>query len=68
MELGWTAKKTTYGAMISESNQEKRVEWCRERLDTGDTDFDDVIFTDECMVQLTDELPFTKRVNRSDTK
>ena len=52
MELGWTAKKTRYGAMISENNQEKRVEWCRERLDTGDTDFDDVIFTDECTVQL----------------
>ena len=26
MELGWMAKKTRYGAMISESNQEKRVE------------------------------------------
>ena len=59
MELGWTAKKTRYGAMITENNQEKRVEWCRERLDTGDTDFDDVIFTDECMVQLESHRQIT---------
>ena len=52
VELGWAAKKTRYGAMISENNQEKRVEWCKERLETGDTDFDDVIFSDECTVQL----------------
>ena len=52
MHLGWSAKKTRYGAMISEVNQEKRVEWCRERIATGDMDFDDVLFTDECTVQL----------------
>ena len=53
MELGWTAKKTRYGALISESNQEKRVEWCKERIETGDMDFDDVLFTDKCTVQLS---------------
>ena len=52
MELGWTAKKTRYGALISEVNQEKRVDWCKERMETGDIDFDDVIFLDECAVQL----------------
>ena len=52
MELGWTAKKTRYSALISESNQEKRVEWCKERVETNDMDFDDVLFTDECTVQL----------------
>ena len=52
MELGWTAKKTRYGPLISEANQEKRVEWCKKRVDTGDMDFDDVLFTDECTVQL----------------
>lgn len=50
MKLGWTAKR--YSALISESNQEKQVEWCKERQATGDVDFDDVIFTDECTVQL----------------
>ena len=52
MELGWTVKKTRYGALVSEANQEKRVEWCKERQETGDMDFDDVLFTDECTVQL----------------
>ena len=32
--------------------KEKWGEWCKERLETGDMDFDDVIFTDECTVQL----------------
>ena len=39
MELGWTAKKTGYGALVSESNQEKRVAWCNERMETNDMDF-----------------------------
>ena len=52
MELGWTAKKTRYGALISEVNREKRVEWCTERVTTRDLEFDDVIFSDECTVQL----------------
>ena len=33
-------------------NKEKRKEWCQERVDNGDLDMDDVIFTDECTVQL----------------
>ena len=52
MELGWAAKKTRYSALIPEVNQEKRAEWCTEQQTTGDMDFDDVIFTDECTVQL----------------
>ena len=52
MELGWTAKRTRYGALVSEANQEKRVVWCNERMETSDMDFDDVVFSDECTVQL----------------
>ena len=52
MELGWTAKKTRYGTLVSESNQEKRVVWCNESMETNDMDFDDVVFSDECTVQL----------------
>ena len=52
VELGWTAKKMRYGVLVSEVNQKKRVEWCRERQETGDMEFDDVLFTDECTVQL----------------
>ena len=51
MKLGWTAEKTRYGALVSESNQEKRVVWCNERMETNDMDFDDVVFSDECTVQ-----------------
>ena len=49
MELRWTVKKTRNGTLVSEANHEKRVEWCKERQDTGDMDFDDVIFSDECV-------------------
>lgn len=52
MYWGWSAKKMRYGAMVSETNREKRVEWCQERLSTGDMDFEDVVFTNECTVQL----------------
>ena len=52
MELGWTARKTQYGALVSESNQEKRVVWCNGRMETNDMDFDDVVFSDECTVEL----------------
>ena len=52
MELGWTAKKTRYGALISEVNREKRVEWCTEKVTTGDMEFDDVIFSNRCTAQL----------------
>lgn len=37
--------------MIRDVNKEKRLEWCRDRLSGGDT-FEDVIWTDECTVQL----------------
>ena len=49
--LGWICKKTRYRAMIRDVNKEKRLEWCRERLADGDM-FDDVLWTDECTVQL----------------
>ena len=52
MKLGWTAKKTRYGSLVSEVNQEKCVDWCKERLETGDMDLDDMIFNDECTVEL----------------
>ena len=51
-ELGWISKKVHYCALTSEANMAKRVEWCKERLRTNDVDFDDVIWTDECTVQL----------------
>ena len=52
MDLGWTSKKTRYCALISEGNREKRLNWCKERVELNDIDLDDIIGTDECSVQL----------------
>ena len=51
-ELGWVAKRTRYCAMIAERNKEKRVEWCQEQIRAGDLRFTNVVWTDECTVQL----------------
>ena len=50
--LGWTAKRTRYCQLISEVNKEKRMEWCLDRVIGDDKDMEDVIWTDECSVQL----------------
>ncbi len=62
-ELGWFSKKTRYCALISDKNKLKRVEWCKERLTLNDTQFEDVIWTDECTVQLE---PHRKRYFRKE--
>lgn len=70
MYLGLSAKKTRYSAMVSETNREKRVEWCQERLSTGDMDFEDIVFTDECTLQLEShrQITFYKKANLSATR
>ena len=50
--LGWISKKTRYCALIREVNKEKRLLWCKERIEKNDVDLDDVIFSDESSVQL----------------
>lgn len=47
--LGWISKKTLYCALIQDVNKEKRLMWCKERIDI---ELDDVIFSDESSVQL----------------
>lgn len=56
--------------MVSETNREKRVEWCQERLSTGDMDFEDIVFTDECTLQLEShrQITFYKKANLSATR
>ena len=36
--------------MIRETNKEKRLVWCKERLE-DDESFEDVVFSDECSVE-----------------
>ena len=60
-ELGWVAKKTRYCALISDTNKEKRLEWCKQQQKSGDLDFDNVLWTDECTVQLESHRRITFR-------
>ena len=61
-ELGWVAKKTKYCALISDTNKEKRLEWCKQQQESGDLDFDNVVWTDECTVQLESHRRITFRM------
>ena len=58
-DLGWTTKRTRYCQLISDVNKEKRMEWCLDRVIAGDLEFDDVIWTDECSVQLESHRKIT---------
>lgn len=47
--LGWTCRGAAYCQLIREGNKAKRLEWAKRCI--GDT-FENVIYTDECSVQL----------------
>ena len=47
--LGWTFRGSAYCQLIRESNKIKRLEWARQHLQDN---FDNVVWTDECSVQL----------------
>ena len=51
-ELGWVSKRVRYCQLIREVNKEKRKIWCEDQISGGDLEFDNVIFTDECTVEL----------------
>lgn len=50
-KLGWVATRPKYCQLVRDANKEKRLIWCVEQLHNNEQ-FDDVIFTDECSVQL----------------
>lgn len=50
---GFTASKPRYGQMIRQPNKEKRVEFCQKLILDNDN-FDNIIWTDECTIQLHD--------------
>ena len=57
-DLGWTFRGSAYCQLIHTPNKLKRLEWARTHmLDT----FDDVIWTDECSVQLETHKRFCCR-------
>ena len=51
-ELGWVAKKTRYCALISDKNKAARLEWCKKQIESKDLEFENVVWSDECTVQL----------------
>ena len=50
-KLGWLADKTKYCQLVKVNNREKRLTFAQECLANNDQ-FDDVIWSDECNVQL----------------
>ena len=56
--LGWTFRGSTYCQLIREGNKVKRLAWARDHL--HDT-FDDVIWNDECTVQMESHRRFACR-------
>ena len=50
-QLGWRATRPKYCQLVREANKAKRLDWCKDRLMENEQ-FDNVIFTDECSVQL----------------
>ena len=56
--LGWTFRGSAYCQLIHEVNKMKRLEWARKYQ--GDN-FDDVVWTDECTVQLENHRTFCCR-------
>ena len=55
MSLGWTFRGSVYCQLIHNANKVKRLQWAQEHR--GDS-FDDVIWTDECTVQLESHRRF----------
>ena len=47
---GWQRGPGT--APLSTENQEKRLEWCKAQQASGDLKFENVLWTDECTIQL----------------
>ena len=59
---GWVCTRPHYCQLIRHINKRKRVAWCEEEIKSKD-DFADIIFSDECTIQLEQHgrLCFRKR-------
>ncbi len=56
--LGWTFRGSAYCQLIREANKAKRLQWARTYKDD---DFENVVWTDECTVQLETHRRFCCR-------
>jgi len=57
-ELGWTFRGSVYCQLIREPNKAKRLDWAQQYLNDN---FDNVIWSDECSVQLETHKRFCCR-------
>ena len=56
--LGWTFRGSSYCQLIRNANKVKRLEWAKENIGK---DFGDVVWTDECSIQLSSHRRFCCR-------
>ena len=56
--LGWTFRGSVYCQLIRDCNKQKHLDWAHEHLQDN---FDDVVWTDECSVQLETHKRFCCR-------
>ena len=56
--LGWTFRGSAYCQIIRDANKAKQLQWAREHKDDS---FDDVIWSDECTVQMESHRRFVCR-------
>ena len=59
-KLGWTFRGSAYCPMVRGVNKVKRLEFAEKML-KDDEQFDDVVFTDECSIQLCSHRRFCCR-------
>ena len=63
--LGWTFRGTSYCQLIRHVNKQMRPDWAQSNTDLA---FEDVIWTDECTVQLQSHRRFCCRKKRQPVK
>ena len=59
--LGWMFRGSAYCQLIRDGNKIKHLAWAKQFVTYKDKDFKDVIFTDECTVQLETHRRFCCR-------
>jgi transposase len=56
--LGWTYRGSAYCQFIRDANKQKRLAWAEQIGTYKDEDFEEVIWTDECTIQLETHVAF----------
>ena len=59
--LGWTFRGSAYCQLIRAANKEKRLQWAERYLSEALDGFSDVIWTDECSIQMESHRRFCCR-------